>query len=142
MSEFGLTSYITAPIRLFRMKAQAGLGRRYEKEKTSDWRRKERQNWGKAIQVHLPITIQLGWWTCVHPVPPTKEKSRKEKSQLPQSAARSGSFLSTSGSGWIKVCEKYYGIFFWRQFWGVCFVLPLSLSCMLTFMKCFHCFRK
>ena len=35
MSELGLTSYITALIRLFRTQARAGLGRTYEKEKTA-----------------------------------------------------------------------------------------------------------
>ena len=42
MSELGLTSFITALIRLFRTQAQADLGRRYEKEKTAKGEMKDR----------------------------------------------------------------------------------------------------
>ena len=42
--ELGLTSYITALIRLFRTQAQAGLGRRYEKEKTVEGEKKDMQS--------------------------------------------------------------------------------------------------
>ena len=42
VSELGLTSYITALIRLFRTQAQAGLGRKYEKEKTAKGEMKDR----------------------------------------------------------------------------------------------------
>ena len=41
MSELGLTSYITALIRLFRKQAQAGLGMRYEKKKAAEGEKKD-----------------------------------------------------------------------------------------------------
>ena len=42
VSELGLTSYITALIRLYRMQAQADLGRRYEKKKTAEKEKKDK----------------------------------------------------------------------------------------------------
>ena len=50
VSELGLTSYITALIRLFRTQAQAGLGRKYEKEKTAKGEMKDRTEKSRARQ--------------------------------------------------------------------------------------------
>ena len=42
MSELGLTSYITALIRLFKMQAQSSLERMYDKTKTAEKEKKDR----------------------------------------------------------------------------------------------------
>ena len=72
MNELGLMSYITALIRLFRTLAKAGLGRKYEKEKTAKGEMKDRTKKklgktkrdikGEERQVHITYKTRRKSW--------------------------------------------------------------------------------
>ena len=76
MSELGLTSYITALFRLFRTQAQAGLGRRYEKEKTAEGETKDRTKKRQYREMDL----------CAPPSILKKKRSEKKSLRSPQQA--------------------------------------------------------